>query len=198
SALLILDQRGEQWNRAEMSAIVEADSNCSESTPFFYPSGHCPRPSSGVMAFARVVMTFVTIDSSAATRSAARTGEVGNRWRVLLGTIWGPHDLHAGRRPARQPRVHTALVTCLTCGDAYFYVLGVKGSQVQILSSRPIYGARWRWVVIPVQRVGQLICRASDSGPHRRGVVDHNVQAGCWPSLRGLFAHPHSASIWGI
>jgi hypothetical protein len=53
-----------------------------------------------------------------------------------LGTIWGPHVLHAGRRPARRLGVHTVLIPPLTRIDAYSNVLGVKGSQVQILSSR--------------------------------------------------------------
>jgi hypothetical protein len=54
----------------------------------------------------------------------------------LLGTIWGPHVLHGGEQPARQPLAYTASAPDLTSRDAYSYVLGVKGSQVRILSSR--------------------------------------------------------------
>jgi hypothetical protein len=41
-----------------------------------------------------------------------------------LGTIWGPHVLHAGRRPARRLGVHTVLIPPLTRIDAYSNVLG--------------------------------------------------------------------------
>jgi hypothetical protein len=53
-----------------------------------------------------------------------------------LGTTWGPHVLHGGVQPARRPLALTALAPQLTTAYAYSHVLGVKGSQVQILSSR--------------------------------------------------------------
>jgi hypothetical protein len=57
------------------------------------------------------------------------------RGRHVAG--WGPHALHAGTRPARRLVARTALTPPLTRVDAYSHVLGVKGSQVRILSSRP-------------------------------------------------------------
>ena len=48
---------------------------------------------------------------------------------VELGTTWGPHALHAGRRPARRVVTRTAPAPPLTRTDAYSCVLGVKGSQ---------------------------------------------------------------------
>jgi hypothetical protein len=54
----------------------------------------------------------------------------------LLGTIWGPHVLHEGEQPTRRSCARTPPEPSLTRIDAYSYVLGVKGSQVQILSSR--------------------------------------------------------------
>jgi hypothetical protein len=54
-----------------------------------------------------------------------------------LGTTWGPHAPHEGRRPARRLVARTALAPPRTRTDAYSYVLAVKGSQVRILSSRP-------------------------------------------------------------
>jgi hypothetical protein len=68
-------------------------------------------------------------------RSAARA-DPSSGPRVRLGTTWGPHALQAGRRPARRLIAPTALAPPLTRADAYSHVLGVKGSQVQILSSR--------------------------------------------------------------
>jgi hypothetical protein len=70
-------------------------------------------------------------------RSERRVLHWRGRWSVLLGTIWGPHVLHGGEQLARSPLAHTAAALFLTSRDAYSYVLGVKGSQVQILSSRP-------------------------------------------------------------
>ena len=55
---------------------------------------------------------------------------------VILGTIWGPHvtrdleqrDYRDTSRGTRAPR--------LSCENGYCADLGVKGSQVQILSAR--------------------------------------------------------------
>jgi hypothetical protein len=60
----------------------------------------------------------------------------GSRRSFLLGTIWGPHVLRGNEQTARRSVTRTLHVSGLTSGDAYPYVLGVKGSQVQILSSR--------------------------------------------------------------
>jgi hypothetical protein len=46
-----------------------------------------------------------------------------------LGTTWGPHALHASRRPARRLIAGTALAPPRASTDAYSYVLGVKGSS---------------------------------------------------------------------
>ncbi len=64
-----------------------------------------------------------------------RTTEPGSGRRVRLGTTWGPHALHVGRRPARRLVVRTALTPSLTCIDGYSHVLGVKGRRFE--SCRP-------------------------------------------------------------
>jgi hypothetical protein len=47
-----------------------------------------------------------------------------------VGTTWGPHALHAGRRPARGSVERTALATLLTRTDAYSHVLGSRGRRL--------------------------------------------------------------------
>jgi hypothetical protein len=55
---------------------------------------------------------------------------------VILGAVWGPHVM---RDHAQRPRPDASLDTrarVLSCGNSNSGVLGVKGSQVQILSAR--------------------------------------------------------------
>ena len=56
-----------------------------------------------------------------------------------LGTIWGPLSANALVAHTRQTRLAEG-GTCLTCENARTPELGVKGSQVQILSSRRLDG----------------------------------------------------------
>jgi hypothetical protein len=119
--------------------------------------------------------------SSTATRSAPRTkAEPGSRRRLPLGTTWGPHALHATRRLARRLVARTALAPPLTRTDAYSYVLGVKGSQVRILSSRRPLKARWCWC-IPGQRAFPHPVRWLRCGSRLRGM-------GTICGHRGVFA----------
>jgi hypothetical protein len=55
---------------------------------------------------------------------------------VILGTVWGPHVMRDHEQPARRYTSLDALAPCLICGNGYRAGLGVKGSQVQILSAR--------------------------------------------------------------
>ena len=84
---------------------------------------------------------------------------------MRLGTTWGPHALHADRRPARRLAAHTALAPPLTRTDAYSHVLGVKGSQVRILSSRRSGGARWFWVNVQVSGLFRVLFLILFVGP---------------------------------
>jgi hypothetical protein len=55
---------------------------------------------------------------------------------VILGAVWRPHVM---RDHAQRPQRSAALDTParpLSCGNGSHCVLGVKGSQVQILSTR--------------------------------------------------------------
>lgn len=63
-------------------------------------------------------------------------GREGSRRCFLLGTIWGPHVLRGGEQAACRSLTRTTLALGLTSRYPYSYVLGVKGSQVRILSSR--------------------------------------------------------------
>ena len=78
----------------------------------------------------------------------------------------GPGDHLGTTRPARGrtlPAYRLAAERCggrLTCRDAYSSVLGVKGSQVQILSSRR--GERGRCLARPDTALAAAIGRASD------------------------------------
>ena len=68
-----------------------------------------------------------------------RAGELGERPR-RPGTIWGPHAVRDHERPAEMRSRRTALRTrtpCVTCRNGCRALLGVRGSQVQILSARP-------------------------------------------------------------
>jgi hypothetical protein len=53
-----------------------------------------------------------------------------------LGTIWGPHVIRDLERRTRRSTSRNTMTPCLTCPNGYFNVLGVKGSQVRILSAR--------------------------------------------------------------
>jgi len=63
-----------------------------------------------------------------------RTADPSSGRTMGLGTTWGPHALHAGRRPARRVVTRTAPAPRLTRTDAYSYVLGVKG----VAGSNPV------------------------------------------------------------
>ena len=56
--------------------------------------------------------------------------------RAELGTTWGPHAVRDHERAACQRTSRDLVQLALTCGNGYSNVLGVKGSQVQILSAR--------------------------------------------------------------
>jgi hypothetical protein len=53
-----------------------------------------------------------------------------------LGATWGPHVMRVPEQRAGDRTPHLISKPCLTCVNRYSNVLGVKGSQVQILSSR--------------------------------------------------------------
>ncbi|MGA6092773.1 hypothetical protein ATK36_6326 [Amycolatopsis sulphurea] len=57
--------------------------------------------------------------------------------RAELGTTWGPHVVRDHERAAGHRTSDDLVQLALTCGNRYSNVLGVKGSQVQILSARP-------------------------------------------------------------
>jgi hypothetical protein len=56
---------------------------------------------------------------------------------VILGTIWGPHVMRDLEQRAYEHDPANDLSPRLSCENAYAMVLGVKGSQVRILSARP-------------------------------------------------------------
>jgi hypothetical protein len=58
------------------------------------------------------------------------------RRRRSLGTTWGPHGMSDHEQRADDRTSSESMTRHLTCGNAYSNVLGVKGSQVRILSSR--------------------------------------------------------------
>src|SRR5664279_5575287 len=77
------------------------------------------------------------------TLPAARTGSLTGTGRGAWGgTIWGPHVMRAPARVPRQPPRRVEGGTLTTYEDLYRHVLVVKGSQVQILSSRRAGGRR--------------------------------------------------------
>jgi hypothetical protein len=53
-----------------------------------------------------------------------------------LGTTWGPHAMHVREQRAGHRTSRVIIKPTVTCGNHSRNVLGVKGSQVQILSSR--------------------------------------------------------------
>jgi hypothetical protein len=67
------------------------------------------------------------------------------------GTTWGPHVMRVSEQPAGGRTAHLIRKLCLNCGNCYSDVLGVKGSQVQILSSR-----RSKYEESPGQGLGSL------------------------------------------
>src|SRR4029077_4528432 len=69
--------------------------------------------------------------SPAAAPTSAQTPTSG-RLPAPLGTIWGPHGIHAAEQPAGGHPSCAPGRTPLNCEDAYSPVLGVKGSPVQI------------------------------------------------------------------
>jgi hypothetical protein len=55
---------------------------------------------------------------------------------LVLGTIWGPHVMHATELHACSGTFRATPSLVLTCDNAYLNVLGVKGSWVQIPPAR--------------------------------------------------------------
>ncbi|HEX5405067.1 MAG TPA: hypothetical protein VFX16_22515, partial [Pseudonocardiaceae bacterium] len=55
---------------------------------------------------------------------------------VNLGTTWGPHAVRVPEQRAGDRTSNVIIKPHVTCGNRCSNVLGVKGSQVQILSSR--------------------------------------------------------------
>ncbi len=76
------------------------------------------------------------------------TADPGSDRQEWLGTTWGPHALHAGRRPARQSVVHTAPTPPLTSTDAYSHVLGVKRVAAGEMTEA-VLGDRFRFPLPP-------------------------------------------------
>jgi hypothetical protein len=65
-----------------------------------------------------------------------RTGQPGANQHVILGTVWGPHVMRNREQRARRGTSFDTRTPRLSCGNGYPSGLGVKGSQVQILSAR--------------------------------------------------------------
>jgi hypothetical protein len=55
---------------------------------------------------------------------------------VILGTVWGPHVMRDHERQVRWGTSFDTQSPRLSCGNDYLAGLGVKGSQVRILSAR--------------------------------------------------------------
>jgi hypothetical protein len=78
---------------------------------------------------------------------------------VVLGTIWGPHVTRDHEQRDHGDTSRSTCVPRLTCANGNIAGLGVKGSQVQILSARParvIYPGRWPFFFAPNRTSGKI------------------------------------------
>jgi hypothetical protein len=72
-----------------------------------------------------------------------------------LGTTWGPHVMRVPEQRAGGRTSNVIIRRCVTCRNHYPDVLGVKGSQVQILSSRRSTSPL-TWHEMPGQRASSV------------------------------------------
>ena len=90
---------------------------------------------------------------------------------VILGTVWGPHVKHDLERRSRRGTSFDTPTPRLTCGNTNSNALGVKGSQVQILSARRQSGfSQLRGCENPlllISMVAAAICNGVINGAQR-------------------------------
>jgi hypothetical protein len=106
---------------------------------------------------------------------------------VILGAVWGPHVM---RDHAQRPQLSTSLDTrarVLTCGNGSHCVLGVKGSQVQILSARRHARSPLAWLFHQVRGLLAFSMNALDA-PKHRGKVQLSTMAPFSAPTRDRFA----------